>query len=62
MQNAPRNQYSEIVEQVNQALTIIILNADLIGTGEALSPKGKKCLQQIKDQAWRINRELKKGE
>ncbi len=62
MQNAPSNKYSEIVEQCKQALTIIILNADIIGTGEGLSPEGKKCLQAIKEQAWRINRELKKGE
>ncbi|MBA7537455.1 hypothetical protein ES705_29722 [subsurface metagenome] len=62
MQNAPSNKYSEIVEQCKQALTIIILNADIIGTRETLSPEGKKCLREITGQAWRINGELKKGE
>lgn len=57
----PENKYSEVVKQCKQALTIIILNADLIKTGKALSPKGKKCLQQIEDQTWRIDRELNKG-
>ncbi|MQY58750.1 MAG: hypothetical protein GH144_03970 [Clostridia bacterium] len=62
MQNAPRNKYSEIVEQCKQALTVIILSTDIIRTRETLSPEGKKCLQEIKSQAWRINRELKKAE
>ncbi|MBA7623431.1 hypothetical protein ES703_30827 [subsurface metagenome] len=62
MQNAPTNKYNEIVEQCKQALTVIILNADIIRTYETLSPEGKKCLQEIKGQAWRINRELKKAE
>ncbi len=62
MRNTPTNKYSEIVEQCKQALTVIILNADIIGTGEGLSPEGKDCLKEIKGQAWRINRELKKAE
>ncbi|MQY69760.1 MAG: hypothetical protein GH145_02715 [Firmicutes bacterium] len=62
MQNAPRKKYSEIVEQCKQALTVIILSTDIIRTRETLSPEGKECLQAIKEQAWRINRELKKGE
>lgn len=62
MQNTPRNKYSEIVEQCKQALTVIVLSADIIRTRETLSSEGKKCLQEIKDQAWRINRELKKAE
>ena len=62
MQNAPSNKYSEIVEQIKQALTVIILSTDIIRTHETLSPEGKKCLREIKGQAWRINRELKKGE
>ncbi|MBA7473058.1 hypothetical protein ES707_08392 [subsurface metagenome] len=62
MRNTPGNKYSEIVEQCKQALTVIILSADIIRTREALSPQGKKCLQQIKDQAWRIDRELNKAE
>ncbi|MBA7603813.1 hypothetical protein ES703_10931 [subsurface metagenome] len=62
MQNAPGNKYSEIVEQCKQALTVIILSADIIRTRETLSPEGEKCLEQIRSQAWRINRELKKAE
>lgn len=62
MQNASGKKYSEIVEQCKQALTVIILNADIIGSGDGLSPGDEKCLKKIKDQAWRINRELKKGE
>lgn len=62
MKNAPRKKYSEIVEQCKQALTVIIIGADIIRTRETLSREGKKCLQQIKDQAWRIDRELKKRE
>jgi hypothetical protein len=62
MQNAPSNKYSEIVEQCKQALTVIILSTDIIRTHETLSPEGKKCLREITGQAWRINRELKKGE
>jgi len=58
----PKQKYSKIVEQCKQALTIIILNADIIRTHETLNPEGKKSLQQIKDQAWRINRELNKAE
>lgn len=58
----PRKKYSEIVEQCKQALTVIILGADIIGTGDSLSPEGEKCLKEIKGQAWRINRELKKAE
>ncbi len=60
--NAPRKKYSEVVEQCNQALTVIILNTDLIRTCESLSPQGKKRLEEIKEQAWRIDKELKKGE
>ena len=62
MKKTPGNKYSEIVEQCKQALTVIILSADIIRTHEALSPEGKECLQAIKDQAWRIDRELKKGD
>ncbi len=62
MQNAPGNKYSEIVEQCKQALTVIILSADIIRTRETLSPEGEKCLKEITSQAWRINRELKKAE
>ena len=62
MQNAPRKKYSEIVEQCKQALTVIILSTDIIRTRETLSPEGKECLQEIKEQTWRINRELKKAE
>ena len=62
MKNTPENKYSEIVEQCKQALTVIILSADIIGTGDGLSPEGEKCLEQIRTQAWRINRELKKAE
>ena len=62
MRNTPTNKYSEIVEQCKQALTVIILSADIIRTHEALSPEGEKRLKEIKAQAWRINRELKKGE
>ena len=62
MKNAPGNNYSEIVEQCKQALTVIIIGADIIRTRETLSPEGKKCLQQITSQAWRIDKELKKGE
>ncbi len=58
----PRNKYNELVEQCKQALTVIILSADIIRTHEALSPEGEKRLKEIKAQAWRINRELKKGE
>lgn len=60
--NAPRKKYSEIVEQCKQALTVIILSADIIRTRETLSPEGKKCLEEIRSQAWRVNKELKKGE
>ncbi|MBA7529292.1 hypothetical protein ES705_21488 [subsurface metagenome] len=60
--NAPRKKYSEIVEQCKQALTVIILSADIIRTRETLSSEGKECLQEITSQAWRINRELKKAE
>jgi len=62
MENAPSNKYSQIVEQCKQALTVIILSADIIRTRETLSPEGEECLQAIKEQAWRINRELKKAE
>ncbi|MBA7606884.1 hypothetical protein ES703_14035 [subsurface metagenome] len=69
MNNTPTNKYSEIVEQckqiaeqIRQALTVIILNADIMKTHETLSPEGEKCLEQITSQAWRINTELKKGE
>ena len=62
MKNTPKKEYSEIVEQCKQALTVIILGADIIRTGETLSPEGKKCLQEIKEQAWRINKELNKAE
>jgi len=58
--NAPRNKYSEVVEQIKQALTIIFLNADIIGTDETLSPKGEKCLEKIRTQALRIDRQLDK--
>ena len=58
----PRNKYNELVEQCKQALTVIILSADIIRTRETLSPEGEKCLKEIKEQAWRINRELKKAE
>ncbi len=61
MNNTPGNKYNEFQEQIKQALTIIMLNADIIGAGEGLSPEGKKCLQKIKDQALRIDRELNKG-
>ena len=61
MNNTPTNKYSEIVEQCKQALTVIILSADIIRTHETLSPEGKECLQKIKDQALRIDRELNKG-
>jgi len=60
--NAPRKKYSEIVEQCKQALTVIILSADIIRTREILSSEGKKCLEEIRNQVWRIDRELKKGE
>ncbi|GAI72815.1 unnamed protein product [marine sediment metagenome] len=60
--NAPKEKYSEIVEQCKQALTVIILSADIIRTRETLSLEGEKCLQEIKTQAWRINRELKQAE
>jgi len=60
MQNAPGNKYSEIVEQCKQALTVIILSTDIIRTHETLSPEGKKCLHEIKEQAWRINKQLNK--
>jgi len=60
--SAPEDKYSEIVEQCKQALTVIIVSADIIRTRESLSPEGKKCLQEIRSQAWRINRELKKAE
>lgn len=62
MKNAPKKKYSEIVEQCKQALTVIILSADIIRTREILSSGGKKCLEEIRSQAWRINRELKKAE
>ncbi|MQY59118.1 MAG: hypothetical protein GH144_05860 [Clostridia bacterium] len=62
MKKTPINKYSEIVEQCKQALTVIILSADIIRTRETLSPEGEKCLKEITSQAWRINRELKKGE
>jgi hypothetical protein len=62
MKKTPTNKYSEIVEQCKQALTVIILSADIIGTGEDLSPEGKESLQKIKDQAWRIDRKLNKAQ
>jgi len=62
VKNTPTNKYSAIVEQCKQALTVIIFSADIIETRESLSAEGKKCLKEIKDQAWRINRELKKAE
>jgi hypothetical protein len=62
MKKTPTNKYSEIVEQCKQALTIIILSADIIRTRETLSPEGEKCLKEIKEQAWRINKELNKAE
>ena len=62
MKKTPTNKYSEIVEQCKQALTVIILSADIIRTHETLNSEGKKCLQEITGQAWRINRELKKAE
>jgi len=55
MKNTPENNYSEIVEQCKQALTVIILSADIMRTRETLSPEGEKCLEQIRTQAWRIN-------
>ena len=65
----PTNKYNEIVEQckqaaeqIRQALTVIVLSGDIIRTRETLSPEGKECLQAITSQAWRINKELKKGE
>ncbi|MBA7609100.1 hypothetical protein ES703_16287 [subsurface metagenome] len=61
MNNTPTNKYSEIVEQSKQALTVIILSADIIRTRETLSLEGKECLQEITSQAWRINTELKKA-
>lgn len=62
MQNAPGNKYSKIVEQCKQALTVIILNADIVRTRETLSPQGNKCLKEIKSQAWRIDGLLKKAQ
>lgn len=62
MQNAPRNNYNKIIEQIKQAETICILNADLVLTQETLSQQGKKSLETIKKQIWRIDRELEKGE
>lgn len=61
MNNTPTNKYSEIVEQCKQALTVIILSADIIGTRKDLSPEDEKCLKEIRGQALRIDRELNKG-
>jgi len=52
--------YNEIVEQCKQAETIILLNADLLLTDETLSQEEKERLKQIKKQAWRIDKLLKK--
>lgn len=59
--NAPTNKYSEIVEQCKQALTVIILSADIVGTHKGLTPEDEKCLKEIRGQALRIDRELNKG-
>jgi uncharacterized protein YlxW (UPF0749 family) len=61
VKNTPSNKYNELVEQIKQALTIIFLNADIIGTGESLNPEGEKCLEKIRSQALRINRQLDKA-
>jgi hypothetical protein len=62
MRNTPGNKYSEVVEQCKQALTVIILGTDIIRTRETLSSEGEKYLEEIRTQAWRINRELNKAE
>lgn len=54
--------YSEIVEQCRQALTVIILNADIVLAHQTLSQEGEKSLQEIKSQAWRIDGLLKKAQ
>ena len=58
--NTPTNRYNEICEQCKQALTIVLLNTDIIGAGEGLSPENEKCLEEIRTQALRINRQLDK--
>ena len=60
MNNTPTNKYSEFAEQCKQCLTIIFLNTDILGTGEGLSPENEKCLEEIRTQALRINRQLDK--
>jgi len=62
MINALRNNYDKIIEQVKQAETIIILNADLVLAEEILSQQGKELIETIKKQTWRIDKLLKKGE
>ncbi len=62
MKKTPTNKYSEIIEQVKQAETIIILSADLVLAEQTLSQKAKELLETIKKQTWRIDRELKKAE
>ena len=46
----PEGKYSEAVEQVRQAETIILGNAEILLRFETLSQEGKQRLEEIKRQ------------
>jgi len=60
--NPDKKNYSEIVEQVKQAETIILGNAEIVLAHETLSEEGRERLEEIKRQVWRIDNLLEKVE
>ena len=53
--NPHQKQYNEIVQEIKQVETIIMLTADLVLVDEVLSREGKQRLKEIKKQVRRIN-------
>lgn len=61
MKNAPKGKYSGVVQEVKQALTIILGEAELLlRQEEGLSQEGRKKLEGIKAQVLRIDKLLEK--
>ena len=56
--NPHKKQYNEILQEIKQVETIIMLTADLVLADEVLSREGKQRLKEIKKQVRRINRLL----
>lgn len=61
MTNAPEGKYSGVLPKVKQALAIILGESELVLMQEkGLSQEGKKKLEQIKAQVFRIDELLEK--